>query len=101
MDNDDLKGISALGEGSTTSVSNLPGIRGFNKLLEVWVPEITTKARLLLLDPAAAELGWLGGRCNCTHTWTQLCWATSHCLCHLCLLSQEQHHHQRCTNCNI
>ncbi|GLU18255.1 hypothetical protein SLE2022_345630 [Rubroshorea leprosula] len=48
----------ALWEGSSTSTSNLPGIWGVDKLLEVRVLYVLAKARLLFLDLAAAELGW-------------------------------------------
>ncbi|WRX19255.1 hypothetical protein QQP08_011742, partial [Theobroma cacao] len=45
-------------EGSTTSTSNLPGIGGVNESLEVGIPKVLAKARLLFLDLAAAQFRW-------------------------------------------
>lgn len=88
----------ALWEWSPTSASNFPCIRSVYKLLEVWVFEVLTEARLLFLDLGAAELRWWCWTGYCTHTGTQLCWATCHCHWDLCL---GYKHHKKNTHCNV
>lgn len=44
----------ALGEWSSTSSSNLPGIWCVDEFLEIWVVEVLAKARLLFFDLVTA-----------------------------------------------
>lgn len=89
----------ALGEGSSTSVCNFPGIGGVHKLFEVGILEVLAEAGFLFLDLTTADCRWCTGRCDCTHTRAQLCGVACYCHCYMCFSKEQQQ--QSAEYCNV